>query len=367
MTAIPDAPGALGEASTPELVMGYLGRLGEWLMERRQELSAIDAAVMRSPERAALTADIAVVLSLWQAVKDRYDALIEAWDSGRVTTQELLTISALIWGRLDAGQGDSRSMAVSVPEGCRMVEGLTNQLRQKLQVGPHAAQYAARIAGLRAQLDRIHDQVGLEPPAQQPSARAIEERFGARLATTIEKFSRGGDIGGLLSALEVDAARFERDLLVTQGKRRESLDKLARARQLVTELEERQSGLTNLVSRCVATVVPAPSYAVPEVAALGPVPNTVAKLDVYLERLSQVDRAMDVVQESYTKALADRDALELAFQRLRLASSAGGDLSADIAQLAGKVLARRPCPVHVAEHLMNAYRASLSAESGGQP
>ncbi|WP_036921717.1 hypothetical protein [Propionicicella superfundia] len=364
MTTIPTAPGAIDRPGTPEEVMDYLGQLGDWLMERRQELSAIDAAVLRSPDRAALTADMALVLSVWQAVKDRYDALLTTWDSGRVGQQELLAISALLWGRLEGRPGDPATVAVSVPEGCRMVEALTNQLRQRLQVGPNAAQYAARIAGLRAQIDRIHDQIGLEPPAQQPSARAIEERFGSRLAAIIEKFSRGGDIGGVLSALEVDAARFERDLLVTQGKRRQSLELLGRARKLAAELAERQAALTELVARCIATVTPAPTYAVPQVSALGPVPNTPDKLDAYLGRLEQVDKAMDVVHEAYTAALADRDGLELAFQRLRLQTPAPGALTVAIGDVAARSLAERPCPVRVAGHLVDAYKASLDGQAG---
>lgn len=360
MTGIPQAPGSLKDAASANEVMAYLGQLGEWLMERRQELSAIDAAILRSPDRGTLTADMAMILSVWQAVKDRYDALLVTWDSGRVANQELLEISALIWGRLAASNGDNQAVAVSVPEGCRLVEALTNQLRQKLQVGPHAAQYASRIAGMRAQLDRIHDQIEMEPATQQASARLVEDRFAARLTTIIEKFSRGGDIGGMLSAVEVDSARFERDLLVAQGKRRESLEKLARARHLTEELTTRQVALTELVDHCVATVSPAPSYAVPTIAALGPVPNTPEKLDTYLERLQQVDRAMDVVHEAYTKALADRDSLELAFQQLRLHHSQPDEVAGDIAALASRVLSLRPCPTRVAEHLIDAYKTAVT-------
>jgi hypothetical protein len=361
MTTIPDAPGRLGEAAAPEQVMTYLTGLGDWLTERRSELSAIDAAILRSPDRASLTTDIAMVLSVWQAVKDRYDSLLLTWDSGRVGQQELLEISTLIWGRLEA-KGPNTTAALSVPEGCRMVEALSDQLRHRLQVGPNAAQYTARIAGLRAQLDRIHDQIGLEPPATIPSARAIEERFGARLATIIEKFSRGGDISGLLSALEIDAARFERDLLVTQGKRRDSLEKLARARELAGELQSRESALHTLVEQCVATVTPSPNYAIPTVSALGPVPNTPDQLDPFIGRLEQIDRAMDIVHEAYTTAMAERDRLELSFQRLRLGAAKAPELAQRIASLTGAVLAQRPCPIRVAEHLLGAYRASIPAE-----
>jgi hypothetical protein len=363
MTAIPDAPGSLDRPGAPEQVMSYLSQLGEWLTERRQELTAIDAAVLRSPDRATLTGDIALVLSVWQAVKDRYDTLLTTWDSGRVGKKELLAISALIWGRLEGRAGDA-AVAVSVPEGCRMVEALTSQLRQRLQVGPQAAQFTARIAGLRAQLDRIHDQIEFEPPAGKPAARSVEERFGTRLATIIDKFTRGGDIGGMLGALEVDAAHFERDLLVAAGTRRQSLELLGRVRSLAAELTARQGALTALVDRCVATVVPAPSYAVPQVAALGPVPNTPDLLRTYLTRLQQVDKAMDVVHEAYATALADRDNLDLAFQRLRLEPAGADEFALSIADLAAQALAERPCPVRVAGHLIDAYKEALGIRGG---
>ncbi len=361
-SSLPEAPGAIDQPGTIEEIMTYLGDLGDWLLESREELSAIDAAVMRSPDRTALTSDMTLALSVWQAVKERNDALLKTWDSGRVGEKELLEISTLTWGRLDTAGGGGKAVAMSLPEGWRMVEALTNQLRQKLQVGPHAAQYTARIAGLRAQFDRIHDQIELEPPAARPSAQAVEERFGARLSTVIEKFSRGGDIGGLLSALEVDAAHFERDLLVAQGKRRQSQELLGRVRKLASELTERQQTLTALVDRCVATITPAPTYAIPTVSALGPIPNTPDALQPYLAKLEQVDQAMDVVHQAYTAALSDRDALELSFQRLLLQTQQPGEVTTQIGELATRVLAERPCPIRVAGALIDAYKASAGRD-----
>lgn len=361
---IPQAPGKLGEAATPEAVMEYLGQLGEWLTNRRQELAAIDTAILRSADRAALTTDIALALAVWQAVKNRYDSLLTAWDSGRVAQAELLEISALIWGRLDTsdaqGPEQLRSMSMSLPEACRMSDALTSQLRTKLSVGPNAAAFAARIAGLRAQLERIRDQIALEPATQQPPATQILDRFSSRLATVADKSTRGGDVGGMLSALEVDAARFERDLIVTQGKRRENVAKLNQVRARLAELEDRETHLAQLVSRCVETVTPTPNYAVPNVTALGPVPNTPGQLDQYLAKLDQVSRAMDVVHTSYTKPMENRDQLELALQGLRLKQAQSTDATtAKVGELAAEVLGARPCPVPVAEHLVEAYRQAI--------
>ena len=57
--------------------------------------------------------------------------------------------------------------------------------------------------------------------------------------------------------------------------------------------EEREQALRQLVANTVAAVAPAPKYAVPDVAALGPLPNTRAAIDAHLQRLAQVSRAGD--------------------------------------------------------------------------
>ena len=54
-------------------------------------------------------------------------------------------------------------LAVSLPEACRLSDALAGQLRTKLALAPGADAAAARISELRAQLERIRDQVGLEP------------------------------------------------------------------------------------------------------------------------------------------------------------------------------------------------------------
>src|SRR5690606_20439441 len=79
--------------------------------------------------------------------------------------------------------------------------------------------------------------------------------------------------------LEIAAATFERALIVAAATGREAGAKVDRARDLLAELKAREAALRILVQRCVRTVSPAPHYAVPDVSAIGPVPNTPDRLD----------------------------------------------------------------------------------------
>ena len=129
--------------------------------------------------------------------------------------------------------------------------------------------------------------------------------------------------------------------------------------------------MRQLVANAVAAVSPAPKYAVPDVAALGPVPNTRQAIEAYLDRLGQVSRAMQVVQDAYSGALAERDAQLALVAALRVKADALGfgadaDLVALTAQ-AERLLRRRPAPLAVTRQLLPAAQAMLDwlAEGGG--
>ncbi len=361
----PAAPGRLGEPVQPQAMVPYLGELDAWTAARRSELAAIDAEIL-GRKLSALTPDMQLSLALWQAVKSRYDLLLVTWDSGRVGPAECARLSSLIWGRLDTGSAPSAQlagMAVSLPEACRLSDALVAQLRQKLNLDPNAEQLARRLRDLRAQLERIREQVKIEPPTSQPAATAQVAQLAARVADLEGKRERGGDIGGLLGPLEIDAARYERDLIVGGARRRENRDALARAREQADELAAREQALSQLVANTVARVSPAPKYAVPGVAALGPVPNTRKEIDAYLGRLTQVSRAMQVVQDAYSGALAERDAQVALVSALRAKADALGfgadlDFNALIDQ-AERLLQRRPAPMAVIRQLLPAAQAML--------
>ncbi|MBP8919623.1 MAG: hypothetical protein KBG85_07955 [Micropruina sp.] len=361
----PAAPGKLGEPVQPQAMVGYLAELDAWLAARRAELAAIDAEIL-GRRLDALTSDLQLSLALWQAVKSRNDLLLVTWDSGRVGQAECARLSSLIWGRLDTGAAPSAQlagMAVSLPEACRLSDALVAQLRQKLNLDPNTEQLSRRLRDLRAQLERIRDQIRTEPPPSVEAAAAEVAALAARVSDLEAKRERGGDVGGLLGPLEIDAARFERDLIVGGAKRRENRDALARARELTDELTAREQALRQLVANAVEAVSPAPKYAVPEVAALGPVPNTRAAIDAHLARLTQVSRAMQVVQEAYSGALAERDAQLALVSALRAKAAALGHGEHPefvvLTDSAERLLRHRPAPMAVVRQVLPASQALL--------
>lgn len=371
----PPAPGRLGTALDPVAAGRYLSGLEHWVGARRAELDALDTAALSSPRGSAATPDLLLSMALWQAVADRHALLAATWNGGRVGPVERERLSTLVWGRLDAavpsGSG-AAGLAVSLPEACRLSDALAASLRVRLGLDLSAAELTGRLRSLRAQLERIRDQVGLEPPgSRQQEAAGTAARLGRRLADLTDKAGRGGDVEGLLGPLEIEAATFERDLIVGAARRREASSRLTRARELHRALEAREAALQQLVADAVATVTPAPRYAVPDVSALGPVPNTPGELAGYLERLEKVGRAMTVVQTAYGEALAAHAELAGRLEALQAKALALGvaeqDDLARAHALATETLDRRPCPLSIAEQLVGLYVSYLGVATESPP
>lgn len=363
----PAAPGQLGEQLDPQRLLTYLSALDGWLAARRAELDELDAAVQASAHVAELTADVRLGLTLWQAIRTRADLMLTTWDSGRVGPAEREKLSQLIWGRLDtpgAGTGGAGMSGLSVPEACKLSDALTVQLRQRLQLDPAGSEVAVRLKSLRAGVERLRDQVSLEPAGAAADARGRLGRLVSRLQDVGDKAARGGDVGGLLGPLEADAATFERDLIVGGALRRQNSGRVQELSAAREALAARAPSLRALVDRTLATVTPAPKYAVPDVANLGPVPVTPGELDAYAARLDQVGRAMDLVEGAYAAALAEVEQLDA--DLAAVAAGPGDDALASLVTAARGVLARRPVPVDAARPLVAGCRA-YAASLGGQP
>lgn len=365
-TTSPAAPGQLGVGASPTELMDYLGRLDEWLSVRRAELDALDEQIVASGRQAELTADLALALALWQAAKTRQNLLLATWDSGRVGPQELERLSALIWGRLDTGSSEVaqlQSMSVSLPEAGRLCDALVAQLRTRLNTDPNAEQQQIRLRDLRAQLERIRDQAALEPPALAPAAQAKLAALATRHADLGAKLARGGDIGGLLGTLEIDAAHLERDLIVGAAQRREGRDLLVKAREELAGAQAREQAVRTLAAQATAAVWPAPVAVIPSTAGLGPVPNTRTALVGYVDGLNRLDAQLAEVQATLATALGDRDAASAQLAALRTKATALGQAGQppvrDLDALVAASLTATPVVVPVVRQLLAAYAAQL--------
>jgi len=358
----PVAPGRMGSALDTQAAQVYLDELGRWRDGRRHELDELDKAALQAPGGSAATGDILLSMALWKAVSDRYELLLATWSSGRVGVTELTRMSTLIWGRLDTNTASG--LSVSLPEACRLSDALLSQLRVKLGLDPSGMEITERIRQLRAQMERIREQIDLEPAGAAQQQAALEQsRLARRLKELAEKAGRGGDVAGSLGPLEIDAATFERDLIVNGARRRDAAALLGRARDQRADLQAREVALRSIVEECVRRVDPAPRYAVPDTAALGPVPNTREELETYLRRLDQVSRAMTIAQTAYSKALNDHEELESRLEAY-FAKAVAKDVAevSDVAQayqLARAALTERPSRMLLAQQLVAVYQTYL--------
>lgn len=373
-TRAPQAPGSIGERIAPEELSAYLADLDTWIHERKRELDELDAAALASPLRDRLTADMTLSMALWKAASDRQRLLAATWDGGRVGPQQRERMSTLIWGRLD-GTLDQRtvdrssvpasSLALSLPEACRLLDALASQLRVRLSLDPAADAYARRVREVRAQVERLRDQIALEPSPSKRAAQEVWDSLHTRVEDLAARAGRGADIGGLIGPLENEAAVFERDLIVGGSRRREAIDQARALGELQADLEAREDALAALAAKTRATVTPAPRYAVPDVSALGPVPSNVEQLVTFRARLERVTAAMNLVEDAFSAALAEHEELS---GRLAAAQTWGAGLHDERARrtfdLAAEVLALMPAPLRVAEPLVQACEGWLPA--GGE-
>jgi hypothetical protein len=358
----PVAPGQMGSALDARAADVYIDELGRWRDARRHELDELDKAALQAASGSAATGDILLSMALWKAVSDRYELLLATWNSGRVGVTELTRMSTLIWGRLDASTASG--LSVSLPEACRLSDALLSQLRVKLGFDPSGTEITERIRQLRAQMERIREQIDLEPAGTAQQQAALEQsRLARRLKELTDKAGRGGDVAGLLGPLEIDASTFERDLIVAGARRRDSAALVERAREQRADLRAREAALHRIVEECIRRVDPAPRYAVPDIAALGEMPNTRDELEDYLRRLDQVSRAMTLAQTAYTKALEDHQELGSRLEAYRAKAMATGVAEVpDVAQayqLARNALDDTPSRMVLARQLVSVYQTYL--------
>jgi hypothetical protein len=241
-------------------------------------------------------------------------------------------------------------------------DALAATLRAKLALEPGDADLAARLRQLRAQVERISDLVKLEPAGVRDQALAKHHDLDRRLTDLADRNKRGADIGGLIGPFEIDAARAERDLIVGAATRKERAADVARARTLRGELEAQGTAVRALADKAVASVTPAPRLAVPDVTALGPVPNTPAELEKYLTRLDAVRRALGQAQAAYGTALGKRDELTQLLDAYQVKAASVAKGNEDLAELYRRgraVIEAEPVDLARLGALVAAYQAYL--------
>lgn len=399
----PQPPGRLGERVDPPQLRGYLIAMDGWLEARKGELDAIDEVAQNAANADELTPDIRLSMSLWQSIQSRYVKLLQVWDSGRVGPKEREQLSALIWGHMDEGAANSAAKGLSLPEACKLSDALTSQLRMRMQLDPTGSESLGRLRNLRASIERLRDQVALEPEASRVEAQQHFQQLAGRVEDLAERASRGGDIGGMLGPLEIETAKFERDLIVNGALRRQSHDErqIASAQgdtgtQQQPPVDDGPSASTPLLAppgedprhfaqraytelaargEALQVALRQPDGAlrqeisVPDVTVLGSVPADDAHLVDYINRLRRIDEAMDYVEarvsDRSSPAQLASNLVDMTAQQLPT-----DDVVEAIVTAARKVAASATAPAEIVEELLriaHSYAASLTTDQIAQP
>jgi hypothetical protein len=358
----PAAPGRLGQSIPAADLLPYLRDLDRWRATRKAELDRIDQAALRATDAASYTSDVALAMAIWQSASDRWEQLTKLWDDGRADAVRREEMSRLIHGSASVTPATGQAgMALSLVEACRLSDALTASLRARLSFDPVAADVVARVAAVRAGLQRSD---ALNGRGTQVDLAALRRRLDA-LATTA---SQGGDVTGPLTFLEADIARAERDLIVASAGHRELSRDFRAAIARRHELTAAQDRVRAVADRCAAVVTPVPRLAVPNVAALGKVPQTRPALDAYRDKLDRVAAALAQAEQAYAAPVAEREELAGRLGALTAkAAATGADAGATgpalraVAERAAAVLAGTPTPLPPLRDLLAAYGSLLSA------
>ena len=266
---------------------------------RRRELDQLDQAALTADRTApALTGDITLSMALWKAVSDRYELLLATWDSGRVGPTERERLATLIWGRLDAPADPADASRASARVAARGLPALRRAGRASSgsgwprpvrrwrspsgsgSCGPSWSGSATRSTSSR-------------PGGRQQQAAERQARLARRLDEIADKAGRGGDVGGLLGPLEIEAATFERDLIVGGAQRREAGAQVDRAR----DAARRPGGARGGAASSWSTQLrrhrrPGPALRGTRRGRARPGAQHRGRVEAYLRRLDQVARAM---------------------------------------------------------------------------
>ncbi|MBO3152590.1 hypothetical protein GZ178_09010 [Dermatophilus congolensis] len=302
-TTAPTPPGTPGTNTPATELLTYLNDLGHWCQTRRTELDELDATALKTPGSDHLTSDIVLSMTLWQAIHTRYTTITTLWDNGRATEPQRTHITSLIWGTLEDNHTNN-SLAISLPEACRLSDTLASSLRANLGLhGPNPAHHN-RVHALRTCIERIRDQVHLIPAQHRSDAQNTLINLDRRVVDITNRYSRGADVGGLLPALETDLALTERNLIVAAGTRANTKHAhnaaLARREELNTTANE----IRALASQAAHTLNTPPRLGIPDPNALGEPPTEPNELANYTAKLDRVAQALEHARNTFTTALS---------------------------------------------------------------
>ncbi len=363
----PDPPAGPGEPLAPVALTHYLQELGRWRQRRQRELDILDEVAAARDDSDDTADDLTMSMALWHAAAQRYDLLVTAAEGagpGGPDSRSRDRINRLVWGLIEQPGTETHNLSLSLPQACRLSDALASALRSRLQVDDSVDLVADRLHAVQSRVDRIAELV-TDRSAQdrgdyEARLRQIEDGL-ARLATAEpESSDRRPDVGRLESL----AAGTERDLILDAVRRahgRADPDHVARVRD---ELVTKADAVRVLAERALGSLTPAPHLAIPDVEALGDVPEDRGELTTFLAGLERVDRALEQAHIAYATTLAHHaELLDRADALAATLSGTGAPTSVDLAGMLSRTieaLHNMPADLQRAAALISAQEAYLA-------
>lgn len=369
----PNPPGSLTAPARPRDVLQYLDELRRWRDDLRTALADLDRRAQVATDTDAFTGDLTLALSLSESIGKRTDELITTWDSGRVGDRELAQLAQLMWGRLPDALGNPSAFSLS--EASTLAAALEARLAARLDADTIAGSGAAdRIAPLRETLARCRDLAGTLQRRRDEVATLTQNLDDAlqQDAKTL-----GAEVERIADAAEV----LERDLIKETSLRATVSRDAAALAARIADLTATATQTRTTAELCREKIADPPRLAVPDVAALGPVPPipdgpdapgtwTAAReaLDEYTARLDKAAAALAEAGRRYAKPLTERAELRGLAEAYHAKAGARGlaeepTLDAQWTELHA-ALWQAPCDLEAARAKLDEYSQAVQVAVG---
>jgi hypothetical protein len=369
----PTPPGSLTTPAAPRDVLAYLDELRRWRDDLRTALDALDRRARVASAADTFTGDLTLSLSLSESIGRRTDEVIATWDSGRVGDKELAALAQLMWGRLPDALGNPSAFSLS--EATTLAAALEARLAARLDADTIAGSGAAdRLEPLRETLARCRD---LAATLQRRADEAAALTTDLDAALRADAKTLGDEITSIADAAEM----LERDLIKETSLRASVSRDTAALSARVAALEQMEAEARTTAQLCRDKIADPPRLAVPDIAALGPVPPmpdgpdqpgtwTAARaaLDDYSQRLDRAAAALAEAGRRYAAPLTERSELRGLADAYHTKAGVKGlaedpALDAQWAELRA-ALWQAPCDLRAARTHLEAYSQAVQVAVG---
>lgn len=340
----PPPPAGPGESPEAGAINRYVSEIARWRLHRDHELQAIDEMTRTHDDRDALTSEITTAMTLFHAIAQRHDLLLATWGDGNDPTakgngdEARDWVSQLVWGVLELPDGDVEALAMPLPDALRLSDSMVASLRTRIGMDDGDISLRDRHRTLSAEVERVRGALeegsGSEEGLDERLDAAQERLTALRDRDDDDALAELGDVG-------LEVAAVDRAIVVGRVSHAHERADREQAGSEREHLIARGQAVRSLAEQALTRINPAPRLGIPDVTALGEVPEDDDELATYVGNLERIGRALDQAHSVYAAALADY--ADLADRAERLATTLAGCGAPTSVDLAGMLTAAKEC------------------------